>query len=369
MSDLHTGTPNGDGFRMPGEHEPHQAILMAWPHRPDNWRDNAGPAKRAFTELAVAIDETTPVIMCASPEHYDEARAMLPEAVDVVAIASDDSWMRDIGPSYVVNEHGELRGVDWPFNAWGGVVNGLYDNWDQDDALASTLLALRGEGRYRAPLVLEGGSVHVDGEGTCITTAECLLHPGRNPELDQADISEFLREYLGVTTIIWLPNGLYNDETDGHVDNILHFVRPGEVILTWCNDPDDPMYAISRSALAALESQTDAQGRSITIHKLPMPGPLFITPDEAAGVESSSGMNRSAGVRLAASYTNLLITNGRVIFPLLDADHDDEVAQILGNLFPDREVVGVEARELLLGGGNIHCVTQQVPVSGPGDDK
>ena len=129
------------------------------------------------------------------------------------------------------------------------------------------------------------------------------------------------------------------------------------------------MYAISRSALAALESQTDAQGRSITIHKLPMPGPLFITPDEAAGVESSSGMNRSAGVRLAASYTNLLITNGRVIFPLLDADHDDEVAQILGNLFPDREVVGVEARELLLGGGNIHCVTQQVPVSGPGDDK
>ena len=135
MSALHAGTPRDDGFRMPGEHEPHQAILMAWPHRTDNWRDGAVPAQRTFTELAVAIDEATPVIMCVPPEHYDYARQMLPEMVDVIAIASDDSWMRDIGPSYVVNEQGDLRGVDWPFNAWGGVVNGLYDNWDQDLSL------------------------------------------------------------------------------------------------------------------------------------------------------------------------------------------------------------------------------------------
>ena len=362
MSTLHTGTPRGDGFRMPGEHEPHQAILMAWPTRSDNWRDDAAPAQEAFTELALAIDEVTPVIMCASPEHYDYARAMLPDVIDVVSIASDDSWMRDIGPSYVVNEQGELRGVDWPFNAWGGVVNGLYDHWEHDDALASTLLALRGDGRYRAPLVLEGGSIHVDGKGTCITTAECLLHPGRNPDLGQDEISKFLRQYLGVTKIVWLPNGLYNDETDGHVDNILHFVRPGEVILTWCDDPEDPMFAISRSALAALESTTDAEGRSFTVHKLPMPGPLFITSEEAAGVEESAGMDRGAGERLAASYTNLLITNGRVIFPLLDPDHDDEAADILGKIFSDHEVVGVAAREILLGGGNIHCVTQQIPL-------
>ena len=170
----HSGTPTSDGFRMPGEHEPHQAILMAWPTRPDNWRENAAPAQEAFTTLAMAIDETTPVIMCVPPEHYDTARHMLPDDIDLVAIPSDDSWMRDIGPSYVLNDAGELRGVDWPFNAWGGVVNGLYDNWDHDDALAGQLLALRGERRYRAPLVLEGGAIHVDGEGTCITT--CLLY-------------------------------------------------------------------------------------------------------------------------------------------------------------------------------------------------
>ena len=348
---------------MPGEHEPHQAIVMAWPTRTDNWRDGALPAQKAFTELAMAIDATTPVIMCAAPEHFDAAREMLPETVDVVAIPSDDSWLRDIGPSYVVNDAGEIRGVDWPFNAWGGVVNGLYDSWDRDDALASQLLALRGEGRYRAPLVLEGGAIHVDGEGTCITTAECLLHPGRNPELNQDEIVEFLHEYLNVTKVIWLPNGLANDETDGHVDNILHFVRPTEVVLTWCDDPDDPVYDICRQALAVLESETDAHGRSLTVHRLPMPGPCYITPEEAAGVEPSAGMNRSAGQRMAASYTNFLVTNDRLIFPLLDEAHDADVAETLAELFPDRTVIGIPAREILLGGGNIHCITQQVPAT------
>ncbi len=348
---------------MPGEHEPHQAILMAWPHRPDNWRENARPAQQAFAKLAVAIDEVTPVIMCAPPEYYEHARGVLADSVDVIAIASDDSWIRDIGPSYVVNSNGELRGVDWPFNAWGGVVNGLYDSWDQDDALADALLTLRGEGRYRAPLVLEGGSIHVDGEGTAITTAECLLHPGRNPELSQDEIRDFLVEYLNVEKVVWLPNGLYNDETNGHIDNILHFVRPGVVVLTWCDDESDPMYDISRSALDVLEAETDAQGRSFAVHKLPMPGPLFMTAEEAAGVRGSNGMDRSAGRRLAASYTNFLITNGRVIFPLLDPHHDDEVAAILSELFDDYDVIGVAAREILLGGGNIHCVTQQVPAT------
>jgi len=358
---LYPGTPRGDGFRMPGEHEPHQAILMAWPTRTDNWRDNAEPAQRAFTELAVAIDEATPVIMCVSPEHYGDALNRLPDSIDLVPIASDDSWMRDIGPSYVVNNAGELRGVDWPFNAWGGVVNGLYDSWERDDALAGQLLALRGEGRYRAPLVLEGGAVHVDGEGTCITTAECLLHPGRNPELSQDEITKFLRDYLNVDTVIWLPHGLADDETDGHVDNILHFVRPGEVVLTWCDDPNDPVYDICRQAEAALSTATDAAGRSFSIHRLPMPGPLHITEAEAAGVQHGDGMNRTPGTRLAASYTNFLITNGRLIFPLLDRTHDDTVEGMLATLFPERTVVGVPAREILLGGGNIHCVTQQVP--------
>ncbi len=361
MSITHSGTPRADGFHMPGEHEPQQAVIMAWPQRPDNWREHAYPAQLAFTAVATAIAGATPVIMCVSPEQYDKARQMLPTAVDVVQIPSDDSWMRDIGPSYVVNDRGELRGVDWQFNAWGGEVNGLYESWDHDDALAGKVLALRGEDRYRAPLVLEGGSIHVDGEGTCITTAECLLHPGRNPSLRKEEIEALLCDYLNVSKVIWLDSGLYSDETDGHVDNILHIVGPGQVVLTWCNDPADPMYDISRQCLATLEAATDARGRRITVHKLPMPGPLFVTGEEAAGIEHSEGMAREAGERLAASYANFLITNDRVVFPLLDPEHDDEVAGILASLFPERSIVGVAGREILLGGGNIHCITQQIP--------
>ncbi|MCL4159817.1 UNVERIFIED_CONTAM: hypothetical protein GTU68_021190 [Idotea baltica] len=206
---------------MPGEHEPQQAVIMSWPERGDNWRDNAAPAQAAFTAVATAIVAATPVIMCVSASQHERALAMLPASVEILEITSNDAWMRDIGPSYVVNGAGERRGVDWHFNAWGGALNGLYADWRLDDELAGKLLTLRGEDRYRAPLVLEGGSIHVDGEGTCITTKECLLHPGRNPALDKAAIEALLHDYLGVEKVIWLPRGLYNDETDGHVDNIL----------------------------------------------------------------------------------------------------------------------------------------------------
>lgn len=361
MSRTLQGTPREDGFRMPGEHEPQEAVLMAWPERPDNWRDNAAPAQTAFTAVARAIVAATPVFVCASAAQVERARSMLPGAVNVLEIPSNDSWMRDIGPSYVINAAGERRGVDWQFNAWGGDVNGLYDDWSLDDQLAERLLSLRGEDRYRAPLVLEGGAIHVDGEGTCITTAQCLLHPGRNPQLDQAGLEQLLGDYLGVDKVIWLPEGLYNDETDGHVDNILHIAGPAEVLLTWCDDPDDPVYAICRACHAVLSQQTDARGRAFTVHKLPMPGPLYFSADEAAGVGHSAGMARAAGERLAASYANFLITNDRVVFPLLDPRQDDTARSILQNVFPDRQIVGVQGREILLGGGNIHCITQQIP--------
>ena len=369
MSQTFDSTPRADGFRMPGEHEPQQAVIMAWPERPDNWRDNAGPAQQAFTAVATAIAEETPVIMCARADQIETARSLLPDSVQVVEIPSNDSWMRDIGPSYVVNDQGELRGIDWHFNAWGGAVNGLYDDWSEDDALPAKLLALRGEGRYRAPLVLEGGSIHVDAEGTCITTAECLLHPGRNPHLGKDDIENLLKEYLNVEKLIWLENGLYNDETDGHIDNILHIVGPGEVVLTWCDDPQDPVYDICRQCLATLEAETDARGRSFRVHKLPLPGPFYLGEEEAAGIApssgrgNSSGMERGAGERLAASYANFLITNKRVVFPLLDPQHDDTVREIFAGLFPGRDIVGVPGHEIVLGGGNIHCITQQIPAT------
>ncbi|MFV8818887.1 agmatine deiminase [Haliea sp. E17] len=355
--------PAADGFHMPGEYAAQQAVLMAWPQRPDNWREGARPAQAAFAAVAAAILPATPVHMCVADADYDAARDAMPAGVTLLRIPSDDCWMRDIGPSYVINGAGELRGVDWQFNAWGGEVDGLYPDWRQDDALASQLLDLRGEQRYRAPLVMEGGALHVDGEGTCFTTEECLLHPGRNPQLDRAAIEQLVSDYLGVSRVIWLPRGVYNDETNGHVDNLMHVVRPGEVVLTWCDDPGDPMYAICREAMTVLEATPDARGRKLRVHKLPLPGPLYISDEEAAGVAATAGMSRRAGERLAGSYANFLVTNSRVVFPLLDARHDQEAHRILAELFPEREVVGVPGREILLGGGNIHCITQQIPLA------
>jgi agmatine deiminase len=212
--------------------------------------------------------------------------------------------------------------------------------------------------------VLEGGSIHVDGEGTVLTTEQCLLNPNRNPELDRAAIEAALHAYLGTEKVVWLGDGVFADETDGHIDNLACFARPGVVMLTWIEDPDDPQSAISRDALERLEAATDARGRSLEVIKLPAPGPLTATDEEAAGVELVEGTQpRKGGDRLAASYVNFYLANSRVVYPLLDPTRDDEAAAIIAATFPDREAVGVPAREILLGGGNIHCITQQVPAA------
>ncbi|OAN10923.1 agmatine deiminase [Photobacterium jeanii] len=361
MSKRVNSTPFTDGFRMPGEHEPQDAVWMAWPERCDNWRYGGKPAQATFVEVAKAISKTTPVTMTVSAQQFENARTMLPDNIRLVEMSSDDSWMRDIGPSYVINSDGERRGVDWHFNAWGGLVDGLYFPWDKDDAVAQKVCEMNQDASYRAPIVLEGGSIHVDGEGTLYTTEECLLHPSRNPDLSREQLEQVLHDYLAVEKVIWIPSGLYNDETNGHVDNLIHVVRPGEVVLTWCEDPQDPQYALSRKALDALETQTDAKGRQIKVHKIPMPGPLYISESEANGVDASDGMEREAGERLAGSYANYLITNDQIVYPLLDKNHDAEMESILNELYPGYMVTGVDAREILLGGGNIHCITQQVP--------
>jgi agmatine deiminase len=228
--------------------------------------------------------------------------------------------------------------------------------------VASKVLETEGDGRYRAPIVLEGGAIHVDGEGTVLTTEQCLLNRNRNPELDRAAIEAALHAYLGTEKVVWLGEGVFEDETDGHVDNLAAFARPGLVLLTWVEDPADPQHAISVDALERLEAATDAQGRPFEVVKVPAPGPLTIEADEAAGVEATAGTQpRRAGDRMAASYVNFYLGNSRVVYPLLDPAHDEEAAEILAATFPDRDVVGVQAREILLGGGNIHCITQQVP--------
>ncbi len=228
--------------------------------------------------------------------------------------------------------------------------------------MAARVLEIEGAGRYRAPLVLEGGSIHVDGEGTVLTTEECLLNPNRNPGLSRERIERALLDYLGAEKVVWLGRGVYEDETDGHIDNLACFARPGVVLLTWAEDESDPQQAISRDALARLEAASDARGQPFEVVKLPSPGPLRTTTEEAAGVQAREGtLPRRAGGRLAASYANFYLGNSRVVMPLLDERHDDEAAAILARCFPEREVVGVPSREILLGGGNIHCITQQVP--------
>jgi agmatine deiminase len=362
MSTTLTTTPAADGFHMPGEFEAHAGCWMAWPERPDNWRQGARPAQAAFTAVAEAICVSEPVTVAVSDRQFEHCRASLSPAIRVVEISTDDAWMRDIGPTFVVDGRGARRGVDWRFNAWGGLRGGLYFPWDRDERVARKVLEIEGAERYRAPIVLEGGSIHVDGEGTVLTTEECLLNANRNAELSREQIERALLEHVGAERVIWLGRGVFDDETDGHVDNLACFARPGVVLLTWSEDESDPQYAISRDAEARLRGTTDARGRSIEVIRMPAPGPITISEQEASGVDAVEGSQpRRAGDRLAASYVNFYPGNTRVVFPLLDERYDEQAAEILGGCFAGREIVGVPAREILLGGGNVHCITQQVP--------
>jgi agmatine deiminase len=357
-----TSTPAADGYRMPGEFEPHSGCWIAWPERPDNWRLGAKPAQHAYAAVAEAINVAEPVTVAVSDAQFEHCRSLLSSTIRVVEVSTDDAWMRDIGPTFLLNEHGGRRGVDWHFNAWGGLDGGLYFPWDRDERVARKVLEIEGADRYRAPIVLEGGSIHVDGEGTVMSTEECLLNTNRNPQLSREEIEKALLEYLGATQIIWLGQGVYNDETDGHVDNLACFARPGVVLLSYCEDKSDPQHAISRDAEQRLLAAIDARGRPIEVIRLPSPGPVTITAQEAEGVDAIAGtLPRRAGDRLAASYANVYIATTRIVYPLLDERYDEQAAEVLRGCFPEREVVGVPAREILLGGGNIHCITQQVP--------
>lgn len=354
--------PAADGFRMPGEFERHRGCWMLWPERPDNWRLAADPAQHAWVEVATAIASSEPLTVGASARQFARARSMLPKHIRVLSLPSNDAWMRDVGPTFVSNRRGQLRGVDWRFNAWGGLKGGIYFPWGADDRVARLVLEREKSGRYRAPFILEGGAIHVDGQGTLLTTEECLLNKNRNPHLGRRQIESLLRDYLGVEKIIWLGKGVYKDETDGHVDNLCCFVKPGVVCLTWTDNRRDPMYRIVRDAEARLKAARDARGRRIRIHRLRQPGPLFMTGEEARGIQAQKGSKpRRAGERLAGSYVNFYIGNKAIVAPLLDAKRDAAAIRKLKKLFPRRRIIGVPAREILLGGGNIHCITQQVP--------
>ncbi len=336
-------TPREAGFRMPPEWAPHAGCWMAWPCRPENW-DDIEAARATYVEVARVIGRFEPVTMTANPHDAGAARRALSgvSGTDVVVVPSDDSWARDTAPTFVTDGRGALGGVDWRFNAYGGI----YEDYGRTQGMARRILDLVGARRFVAPLVLEGGAVHVDGEGTVLTTTEVVLDPRRNPGLEAGEAERLLCEYLGAEKVLWLTAALDHDNTGGHVDNLACFAAPGVVVALGCADRDDPQHAAVQENLARLRTATDARGRPLEVVELPMPA------------RPESGVRR-----LSPSYVNFYLANGGVVIPALGDPADVAARDVLTRLFPRRLVVPVPTLELAKAGGNVHCITQQQPVA------
>jgi len=357
--------PRRDGYRMPAEFEPHRGTLMTYPYRSDVWRLDGVPAQDNYIEVAAAIARFEPVFIAVPPHLFEEASARyhVPN-VTFIPLESDDAWMRDNGPTFVTNDEMRLRGVDWEFNAWGGDFDGLYKPWDKDDAMAEAILKIWDVDRYRTKgFVLEGGSIHVDGQGLALVTESCLLSPGRNPHLGKNEITNMLKKYLNVKKVIWIPYGVYDDNTNGHIDNIACFVAPGHVLIAMFDDPHDPQFAMSNASYEALTKARGVDGKKLKITKMIFPDKLiYSTQEESCTVdEVATAIDRPAYKRLVASYMNFYCCNGGIIMPAFGQPSDLKAKAILQNLFPEREIIPIYSREILLGGGNIHCITQQIP--------
>lgn len=358
-------TPRADGFSMPFEGNKHSGTIILLPYRKDTWRKGAKPALECYKKVITSIAKYEPVYVGIDPKIYKTVIDLFVDLNNVypIKIKYNDSWARDNAPIFVTNGD-QLRMVDFRFNAWGGEVDGLYSNYKDDDALSKNLAKIFGVERYYLDsFVLEGGSIHVDGEGTCLVTKACLLSKGRNPDLNQLEIEETLKIYLGVSKVIWLDNGIYEDETNEHVDNMACFIRPGVVALAWTTNKDDPQYKYSSSAYKTLTNSTDAQGRKIKVVKVKLPQPLYMTKSEAKGITvgKHDAKSRLEGNRLAASYINFYQGDKFVILPAFGVPEDKLAKKQLQELYPDKEIIQFNTREILLGGGNIHCITMQIP--------
>jgi agmatine deiminase len=323
-------------FAMPAEFAPHERTLMAWPARPSLWERHYQQAKADYAEIANAIAAFEPVLMVCEPSQAAEARAACGEGVELAEIPIDDSWMRDSGPIFVLDGAGGRAGVDFAFNAWGE----KFDPYADDAEMAARVLEHLGEERIDArDLVLEGGSIAVDGDGTLITTEQCLLDPTRNPGLSRDEIARRLQEALGVHTVVWLGRGLVEDlDTDGHVDNLCAPIAPGRVLLQTVAGEASPNWESAR------ENAERLQAAGLEVVELPLlpyvdhDGPPTVVP-----------------------YTNFYICNGALIVPVAGQETDEQALALLGGLYPGREVVPVPGVTLALGGGGVHCITQQVP--------
>ncbi|MEU6215270.1 agmatine/peptidylarginine deiminase [Streptomyces sp. NPDC090085] len=330
-------------FRMPAEWSPHEGCLMAWPTRVDLWGSVLADVKEEYAAVARAIAEFEPVTMVAPPGHGADARAHCgdEEAITVVELPLDDSWFRDSAPLFVLDGAGNRAGVDFRFNAWGR----KHHPFDSDDRISGLLLDHLGIDRIASGMILEGGAVTVDGEGTLITTEQCLLHPNRNPGMSRDEIEAELKARLGVTKVVWLPyGGLLDTETDGHVDGVCAFAAPGTVVVSLPDDPDHPDHARMRANRAVLEATTDARGRRLEIIDVP----------QTAFTDLADGT-------IEVSYLNYYIANGGVVVPVAGLPQDEAALAVIASAHPGRKVVGVRALAIAFGGGGVHCITQQIP--------
>ena len=329
-------TPRADGFSMPAEWEPHQACFMEWPTltRRELWADRFDEARRDYAAVANAVAAFEPVVMVCDPDQQAEARRTCAEGVEILPLPIDDSWMRDNGPIFVRDAEGRVALVHFRFNSWGE----RFRPYDRDAEVPRHMATHLGMRRFEAPFVLEGGSFFVDGEGTLITTEQCLLNPNRNPTMSREQIEQGLRDFLGVETIVWLGLGHSTDrDTDGHIDGIAPYVAPAKVALLMPDDPKDPDHEPGRDNRDRLGRARDAKGREIEV-----------IPFET----------RPPGV---VPYLNFYLANGGVIVPIAERREDEQALEQIAKLFPDREVVPVPGNSLCYGGGGPHCITQQMP--------
>lgn len=327
---------------MPAEWAPHKRTWLAWPCRADLWGKHLDDAKLAYAGVAQAIAAFEPVTVLARPDLTADASLHCGKGISVLPMPQDDSWVRDTGPSFLVSDDGRLGGVAWTFNGWGEV----YADHAEDAAMGRRMLEHLGAEIFSSSLVLEGGGVHVDGEGTALVCEHSVLEPLRNPGMNRAEAERELADMLGVDTVIWLTDSLADDETKGHVDNLAIFTSPGKVLAldpATASDADRP--GLERN-LEILRTATDARGRQLEVTLVPLPKPK----------------QRDDGRVLTLTYINFYLCNGAVIVPLFEDAADDAAHRVIAQAFPDRRLVSVDATALLQGGGGIHCITLQQPL-------
>ena len=343
-------TPASLGYRMPAEWELHEATWLAWPHNLNTWPGKFDLVPDTYIEIVRALHTHETVHICVEDtEMAEQTRTLLKhEGLDLSAvrfheIPTDDTWARDHGPIFLSRLHQnkrELAITDWIFNSWGE----KYGPWNLDDVVPQKIAKMFNLPLFEPGIVLEGGSIDVNGQGTLLTTEACLLNPNRNPTLTQEEIEAYLRAYLGVTHILWLGDGIVGDDTDGHIDDIARFVNPTTVVCALEEDPTDVNYALLRDNFERLQKMTDQDGRPLRVVPLCMPSPVDYD-----------------GTRLPASYANFYIANGIVLMPTYNCPNDKRAMATLHELFPSRQIVGIHCTDLVWGLGAIHCITQQQP--------